>query len=131
MRIPRFDYTPANRLRLILRGGTAHRGSEWTDHPGRPLEDQLAEIAQEVDLRGEAAERNRHADEQAQEAVQQSWESAAHKARAAYTHAYRIKHLEEQADAWHQIKRLTEYVTAVRNHATSLPPGQERTEIEA
>jgi hypothetical protein len=40
-------------------------------------------------------------------------------------------HLEEQADAWHQTKRLTEYVTAVRDHATSLPPGQEKTEIEA
>ncbi|MDF9868748.1 hypothetical protein OKW18_000886 [Streptomyces pratensis] len=34
------------------------------------------------------------------------------------------------ADAWHQTKRLTEYVTAVRDHATSLPPRQERTEIE-
>ncbi|WP_372447179.1 integrase core domain-containing protein [Streptomyces flavofungini] len=41
-------------------------------------------------------------------------------------HAYRVKHLEEQADAWHQTKRLTEYVTAVRDHATSLPPGQKR-----
>ncbi|GAA2465627.1 hypothetical protein ACFPFX_10365 [Streptomyces mauvecolor] len=79
-RIPRFDYTPANRLRFIVRGGTAHRGSEWTDLPGRPLEDQLAEIAQEVDLRGEDAERNRRADEQAQEAAQQSWESAVHRA---------------------------------------------------
>ncbi|MEU5636773.1 hypothetical protein ACH47C_09565 [Streptomyces rishiriensis] len=26
---------------------------------------------------------------------------------------------------------LTEYLTAVRDHARSLPPGQERTEIEA
>ncbi|MFE4692545.1 hypothetical protein ACFRH6_21130 [Streptomyces sp. NPDC056749] len=49
----------------------------------------------------------------------------------AYAYAYRVKHLEQQADAWHQTKRLTEYVTAVRDHATSLPPGQERTEIEA
>ncbi|MYR12290.1 hypothetical protein G3I48_22095 [Streptomyces griseus] len=52
-------------------------------------------------------------------------------ARTAYAYAYRVKHLEEQTDAWHQTKRLTEYVTAVRDHATSLPPGQERTEIEA
>ncbi len=52
-------------------------------------------------------------------------------ARTAYAYAYRVKHLEEQAHAWHQTKRLTEYVTAVRDHATSLPPGQEWTEIEA
>lgn len=72
MRIPRFDYTPADRLRFILRGSTPHRGSEWADLDGRPLEDQLAEIAQEIDLRGEAAEQRRHADEQAQEAARQN-----------------------------------------------------------
>ena len=131
MRIPRFDYAPSNRLRFILRGGSPHRASEWADLPDRPLEDQLAEIVQEVDLRGEAAERKRRADQQAREAEQQRWEAAMRKARAAYAHAYRVKHLEEQADAWHQAKRLTEYVTGVRDHTTSLPPGQEKTEIEA
>ncbi|MGA4839107.1 hypothetical protein [Streptomyces sp. G45] len=131
MRIPRFDYTPSNRLRFILRGGSPHRASEWADLPDRPLEDQLAEIAQEVGLRGEAAERKRRADQQAREERQRRWEAAMHEARAAYAHAYRVKYLGEQADAWHQAKRLTEYVTAVRNQVTSLPPGQERTEIEA
>ncbi|MGV9786439.1 hypothetical protein [Streptomyces sp. NPDC003435] len=46
-------------------------------------------------------------------------------------HAYRVKCLGELADAWHQASRLTEYIAAVSDHATSLPPGQERTEIEA
>ncbi|MEU8673041.1 hypothetical protein [Streptomyces anulatus] len=131
MRIDRFDYTPSNRLRFILRGGSPHRASEWADVPDRPLEDQLAEIAQEVGLRGKAAEHKRLADQQAREAQQRRWETATEEARTAYAYAYRVKHLEEQADAWHQTKRLTEYVTAVRDHATSLPPGQERTEIEA
>ncbi|MEU5231682.1 hypothetical protein AB0G82_20720 [Streptomyces anulatus] len=131
MRITRFDYTPSNRLRFILRGGNPHRASEWADLPDRPLEDQLAEIVQEVGLRGEAAERKRRADQQAREEQQQRWEAAMDKARAAYDHAYRVKHLGEQADAWHQTKRLTEYVTAVRDQATSLPPGQEKTGIEA
>ncbi|WHM36029.1 hypothetical protein [Streptomyces sp. BPTC-684] len=131
MRIARFDYTHSNRLRFILRGGNPHRASEWADLPDRPLEDQLAEIVQEVDLRGEAAERKRLADQQAREEQQRNWETAMDKARAAYEHAYRVKHLGEQADAWHQTKRLTEYVTAVRDQATSLPSGQEKTEIEA
>ncbi|WP_371655205.1 MULTISPECIES: hypothetical protein [unclassified Streptomyces] len=131
MRIARFDYTPSNRLRFILRGGNPHRASEWADLPDRPLEDQLAEIAQEVDLRGEAAERKRRADQQTREEQQRRWEASMQEARAAYAHAYRVNHLGEQADAWHQAKRLTDYVTAVRDHATSLPPGQERTEIEA
>ncbi|MGW2817280.1 hypothetical protein [Streptomyces sp. NPDC001415] len=131
MRIARFDYTPSNRLRFMLRGGSPHRASEWTDLPDRPLEDQLAEIVQEVGLRGEAAERKRLADQQAREVQQKRWEAAMQEARAAYAHAYRVNHLGEQADAWHQANHLTKYVTAVRDHATSLPPGQERTEIEA
>ncbi|MFG2674752.1 hypothetical protein [Streptomyces sp. NPDC048445] len=131
MRIARFDYTPSDRLRFILRGGSPHRASEWADLPDRPLEDQLAEIAQEVGLRGEAAERKRRADQLAREAEQRRWEAAMQEARAAYAHSYRVKHLGEQADAWHETKRLTEYVTAVRDQATSLPPGQEKTEIEA
>ncbi|MGW1004352.1 hypothetical protein [Streptomyces sp. NPDC002520] len=131
MRIPRFDCTPSTRLRFILSGGSPHRASEWADIPDRPLEDQLAEIAQEVGLRGEAAERKRRADQQVREAQQKRWETAMQEARAAYAHAFRVKHLEAQADAWHQAKRLSEYVTAVRDHATPLPPGQEKTEIEA
>ncbi|MBQ0913118.1 hypothetical protein [Streptomyces sp. RM99] len=59
IRIPRFDYTPSERLRFVLNGGQPHRAREWADTPARSLEDQLAEIAQEVTLRGEAAERRR------------------------------------------------------------------------
>ncbi|MEU3069353.1 hypothetical protein ABZ712_20980 [Streptomyces sp. NPDC006906] len=130
MRIPRFDYTPADRLRFILRGGTPHRGSEWADLDTRPLEDQLAEIAHEVALRSEAAEHSRHAHEQAQKTAQQNRENAYHLAHAAHTHAYRVQHLGTQTDAWHEAKRLAEFVTAVRDDAASLPPGQEKTEIE-
>ncbi|OKI10286.1 hypothetical protein A6A06_03440 [Streptomyces sp. CB02923] len=131
MRIPRFDYTPSSRLRFILRGGSPHRASEWADLPDRPLEEQLAEIVQEVGLRGEAAERKRLADQKAREEERKRWEAAMQEARAAYAHAYRVKHLGEQAAAWYQASRLTEYIAAVSDHATSLPPGQERAEIEA
>ncbi|WP_408993584.1 hypothetical protein [Streptomyces sp. 1268] len=130
MRIPRFDYTPADRLRFILRGGNPHRGSEWADLDTRPLEDQLAEIAHEVALRSEAAEHSRHADEQARETAQQNRENALRLAHAAHTHAYRVQHLGTQTDAWHEAKRLAEFVTAVRDDAASLAPGQEKTEIE-
>nr|MDT0522402.1 hypothetical protein [Streptomyces sp. DSM 41633] len=51
------------------------------------------------------------------------------KAHAAY--AYRVKHFGEQSETWYQASRLAEYVAAVGVHATSLPPGQERTEVEA
>ncbi|WP_225882190.1 hypothetical protein [Streptomyces aureocirculatus] len=101
----------------------------------KPVQGRALRIIQALitatEAQGHKAARKRRADQQAREAEQQRWEAAMHEARAAYTHAYRVKHLGEQADAWHRAKRLTEYVTAVRDHATSLPPGQERTEIKA
>ncbi|MFJ7770890.1 hypothetical protein ACIQ1J_21345 [Streptomyces sp. NPDC097107] len=131
MRIARFDYTPSSRLRFMLRGGSPHRASEWADLPDRPLEEKLAEIVQEVGFRGEAAERKRLADQKAREVQQKRWEAAMQEAHAAYAHTYRVKHLGEQTDTWYQASRLTEYIAAVRDHATSLQPEQERTGIEA
>ncbi|MFF0080634.1 hypothetical protein ACFYR1_13180 [Streptomyces canus] len=130
MRIPRFDYTPSDRLRFILRGGNPHRATEWADTSDRPLEDQLAEIAQEITLRGEAAERRRRADQLAAEERRRRWEAAMQEARTAYAHAYRVKHLDEQAEAWHRATRLAEYMTSVRSHAAALPPGEKKAEIE-
>ncbi|MER5936488.1 hypothetical protein ABT121_04100 [Streptomyces sp. NPDC001928] len=130
MRIPRFDYTRSDRLRFILSGVVPHSATEWADLPDQPLENQLAEIAQEVTLRGEAAEHQYRTDQQARDTEQQRREAARQEARNAYAHAYRVQHLEEQTTAWYQAKRLAEYITAVRNHAGSLSPGQEKDETE-
>ncbi|MFG2260892.1 hypothetical protein [Streptomyces mirabilis] len=62
VRIPRHDYSPADRLRICVSGGLPHPAGEWADTAARPLEDQLAEIVQEVGLRVKAAERKRLAD---------------------------------------------------------------------
>ncbi|MFD7695593.1 hypothetical protein [Streptomyces sp. NPDC059805] len=131
VRIPRFDYTPSERLRFIVSGGQPHRASEWADAPGRPLEEQLAEIAQEVTLRGEAAERRRQEEAEAARQKRIRWETAMEQARIRYAEAYRVRHLEAQEAAWHHAIRLTEYVSAVRTRVEAMPPGQTRTEAEA
>ncbi|MFE5814881.1 hypothetical protein ACFQ6S_15935 [Streptomyces sp. NPDC056479] len=131
VRIPRFDYNPSDRLRFILRGGNPHRATEWADTPGRPLEDQLAEIAQEVVLRGEAAERKRLADLEAARQRRLRWEAAMQQARIDYAEAFRVKRLEAQAEAWRHATRLAEYVAAVRAQVEALPAGQERARAEA
>ncbi|MFI1767669.1 hypothetical protein ACH41H_37270 [Streptomyces sp. NPDC020800] len=87
VRIPRFDYTPSERLRFILGGGQPHRASEWADTPGRSLEEQLAEIAQEVALRGEAAERRRLDEIEAAHQKRVRWEAAMEEARVRYAEA--------------------------------------------
>ncbi|SDG68659.1 hypothetical protein SAMN05216260_1266 [Streptomyces griseoaurantiacus] len=131
VRIPRFDYTPSERLRIILSGGQPHRASEWADAPGRPLEEQLAEIAQEVTLRGQAAERRRQDEAEAARQKRIRWEAAMEQARIRYAEAYRVRHLEAQEAAWRHATRLTEYVSAVRTRVEAMPPGQTRTEAEA
>ncbi|MEW2154917.1 hypothetical protein AB0950_06405 [Streptomyces sp. NPDC007189] len=130
VRIPRFDYTPSERLRIILSGGQPHRASEWADAPGRPLEEQLAEIAQEVTLRGEAAERRRQDEAEVARQKRIRWEAAMEQARIRYAEAYRVRHLEAQEAAWRHATRLTQYVSTVRTRVEDMPPGQTRTDAE-
>ncbi|WP_234312358.1 hypothetical protein [Streptomyces griseus] len=130
MRIPRFDYTPSGRLRIVISGGKPHRADEWADTPARSLEDQLAEITQEVTLRGEAAEPKRLADIEAARQKRTRWEAAMQEARVRYAEACRVRHLEAQEEAWRRAEGLTEYVSALRLHAESLPIGPAREEAE-
>ncbi|MEU9999277.1 hypothetical protein [Streptomyces sp. NPDC050848] len=130
IRIPRFDYTPSERLRFVLSGGQPHRASEWSDTPAHSLEAQLAEIAQEVTLRGEAAERKRLDEIEAARQKRIRWEAAMDEARVQYAEAYRVRHFEAQEAAWRHATRLTEYVRAVRTRIETMPPGQARSEAE-
>ncbi|MFC9591083.1 hypothetical protein ACFTUC_15020 [Streptomyces sp. NPDC056944] len=129
-RIPRFDYTPSECLRFVLRGGQPHRASEWADTPARSLEDQLAEIAQEIALRGEAAERRRLNEIEAARQKRVRWEAAMEEAHIQYAEAYRFRHFETQEAAWRHATGLAEYVSAVRTRVDAMPPGQTRTEAE-
>lgn len=130
VRIPRYDYTPSERLRVVLSGGHSHRGSEWIDSTERLLEEQLAEIVHEIGLRGEVAERKRLA--QIEEARQRRlrWEAAMAEARDKYAEDYRVRQLESQEAAWHRAMRLTEYLEAARAHVATLPYGSERARAE-
>lgn len=131
VRIPRFDYTQSERLSFVVSGGQPHRASEWSDTPGRPLEDQLAEIAQEVTFRGEAAERRRLDDIEAARQMRIRWEAAMEEARIRYAEAYRVSHFEAQEAAWRRATCLTEYVSAARTRVDAMAPGQARSEAEA
>lgn len=131
VRIPRYDYSPADRLRIRVSGGRPHRVSEWADTVARPLEDQLAEIVQEVGLRGEAAERKRQADLEEAQQQRLRWEAAKRRATTGYAEAYRVRHLEAQEEAWRRAAGLAEYVSALRLQAESLPTGPARDEADA
>ncbi|MEV4445603.1 MULTISPECIES: hypothetical protein [Streptomyces] len=100
-------------------------------HGRTPFADQLAEIVQEVDLRGEAAERKRLADLEEAQRKRLRWEAAKCRATTEYAEAYRVRHLEAQHAAWQRAAGLVEYVGAPRLHAEGLPPGPAREETQA
>ncbi|WP_406049310.1 hypothetical protein OG280_10635 [Streptomyces virginiae] len=131
VRIPRYDHSPAERLRICLSGGLPHRAGEWADTTSRPLEDQLAEIVQEVGLRGEAAERKRLADLEAAREKRLQWEAAIQRAKIDFAEAARVQHLEAQERAWRRAAGLAEYIDALRLHAQTLATGPERDGAEA
>ncbi|WP_327278973.1 hypothetical protein [Streptomyces sp. NBC_01205] len=131
VRIPRYDHSPAERLRICVSGGLPHRAGEWADTTSRPLEDQLAEIVQEVGLRGEAAERKRLADLEAAREKRLQWEAAMQRAKIDFAEAARVQHLEAQEQAWRRAAGLAEYVDALLLHAKTLATGPERDGAEA
>ncbi|WP_406506025.1 hypothetical protein [Streptomyces sp. NBC_00212] len=128
---PRYDYSPADRMRICLNGGQPHRVGEWADTAARPLKDQLAEIVQEVDLRGLAAERKRLADVEEAQPKRLRWEAAKPQATIEYAEAYRIRHLEAQHSARRHAAGPVEYVGALRFHAEYLPTRPARGDAEA
>ncbi|MGW0731626.1 hypothetical protein [Streptomyces sp. NPDC002851] len=130
VKIPAYDYSPSSRLAIALNGGIQHRRSTWTDAADRPLEDQLPEIVQEVDLRGLAAERKRAEEEEKARNKLSRWEAAMRQARLEYAEAFRIRVLQQQEHAWRQAARLDDYLAAARDRITALPDGAERSAAE-
>ncbi|MFE9468751.1 hypothetical protein ACFYNW_35015 [Streptomyces virginiae] len=130
VRIPRYDYTPSERLRIELSGGQWHHGSQWVDSSECLLEEQLAEIVHEIGLRGEAAERKRLAEVEEARQRRLRWEAAMAEARDQYAEDYRVRQLESQESAWRRATRLGDYLDAARAHVTTLPPGPERMAAE-
>lgn len=117
IRIPRYDHSPSERLSICVSGGLRHRAGEWADTAARPLGDQLAEIVQEVGLRGEAAERKQLADLEAAREKRHRWETATQRAKIDYAEAARVQRLESQEEAWRRAAGLSEYIAALRLHA--------------
>ena len=114
MKIPRFDYLLGSRLAIAISGGFVHRQSQWSDTDTEPLEDQLPEILQEIDLRGTAAEAKRRADQEAAHERRRLWEAAVRQARQDFAEAHRIRALEQQELAWRRAAQLSDYLHAAR-----------------
>ncbi|CAI7978113.1 conserved hypothetical protein [Frankia sp. Hr75.2] len=128
-RPPKYDETPTERLTVHVRGRFEHWQSEWSDRKG-PLEDCLARILQEIELRAAAAEEAWLAAEEAARERRRQWEAAMAKAKVDHREAHRAKVLEQQMVAWRHAGQLREYIVAMEERIASMDGAEAETAAE-
>ncbi|MCK9928829.1 hypothetical protein MXD62_16865 [Frankia sp. Mgl5] len=126
---PKYDETPTERLAIHVLGRFEHWQSEWSDRKG-PLEDCLARILQEIELRAAAAEEAWLAAEEAARERRRQWEAAMAKAKVDHREAHRAKVLEQQMVAWRHAGQLREYIVAMEERIASMDGAEAETAAE-
>lgn len=117
---PKHDEVPSTRLRITIEGKDApFWQSVWSDKSDRPLEDSLAQVLQEIELRHqrEVEKRQREIKEYEERKVQ--WEAARRRASKQLIESHHASILIEQLENWELASRLREYLTAMEEHLGS------------
>lgn len=116
--VQKWDVVPTERLHIrIETHGVSFWGSEWKDTAERPLEDALAQVLQELELRHNAEERKREAAERARIERKRQWEIARERAVEALTDSHRAERLIKQTKKWKKVADIREYADAVEQRA--------------
>ncbi|WHP18857.1 hypothetical protein [Cellulomonas sp. ES6] len=112
---PEFDQVPSDRLQVVLHGdGTVHWGSRWADTQDAPLEESLARVLQEAELRHQALE-DRRAERARKEAeTRKRWEEARSLAVKEFRADHRVHVLLDQIKQLRLVAEIREYAAAVR-----------------
>lgn len=127
---PRYDQVVTERLRLTIEGNARpFRSSVWSDKPSRQLEDTLAEVLQEVELRADQAEQQRLDEIRQYEERKQQWEIARQAAVGKLNEAHRATVLANQLESWELAQRLKLYLAAIEEHL-SVHPEQRQSAAE-
>lgn len=111
-RIATHDRVPTSRLEIGVLGGREYRKSRWADGTV-PLDDQLAQILQEVELRAAFKEEQRLAAERELAERQRQWEEATAAAVKRLRSAHRAEILMRQVDDWARAAQLDAFLDAM------------------
>lgn len=116
--LPKWDYIPTGRLgiRIDSRGGTFW-GDSWTDRDNYPLDDALAQILQELELRHDAAVDRRLAEERQRLERKRQWEAARENAIQQLTDSHRADILRNQVARSKEVAAIRDYTTQLQQHA--------------
>jgi hypothetical protein len=121
--LPKWDYIPTPVLGIRIEGpGPAFWGAAWTDREDRLLDDVLAQILQELELRHDTSTERRLDDERQRIERQRQWEAARDAAIEALTDSHRTSILLDQVTRWSEVAKIRDYATSVEKEMGSQEP---------
>jgi hypothetical protein len=116
--LPKWDHIPTGKLGIrIDTAGPSFWGQSWTDRDDRPLDDALAQILQELELRHDAATERRLDDERQRLERKRQWEAARERAIQALTESHRAEMIMDQVGRWRDVAAIRDYANHIEQDA--------------
>lgn len=127
--MPKWDVVPTGKLGIrIDTSGGSFWGSSWIDRDDRPLEDALAQILQEMELRHDTAVDRRLKEEQQRIEWKSQWKIAREEAIQELTDSHRADMLAGQVALWRGVAIISEYAGELEQRALTEPDDVKRAE---
>jgi hypothetical protein len=112
---PDTDDVPDEHLGITLEGhGGTFWGSKWADTDEHRLEEDLAQILEEIRLRHESLIRQREEAREHEAQQEREWEAARERAVVRYRRQFLIDAMHAQSAKWEQASGLRRYAEAIR-----------------
>ena len=123
---PDFDDVPAEHLGIALEGrGRMFWAGSWADSDDHQLEEDLAQILEEIRLRHDDLIRQREDERERQDRRKKEWEAARERALGMYRQQFLIDAMQSQTAKWAEAASLRNYAEAIRTEADRLE-GEDR-----
>lgn len=130
-RIPSHDDVPSNRLMIRVTSGREYRQSSWSDGKSANLENVLAEVLQELELRAGFEEERRQEQLRRDEERRRAWAAQIERAKQELQEQHRVEVLLEQARRWEQTCLLRRYIGVLSDLVDQLEEGEARSKAQA
>jgi hypothetical protein len=122
--IPRYDYSPAQRLRISLHEWFEQQQTNWADGARTSLDGKLGEILQQIEICSDLCERNRQAQQERERQRQLEEQRRVDRATAQLIQSHRASVLDAQLTAWYKARQLDEYLTAMASRISQMDDPQ-------
>lgn len=122
--VPTHDHVPSSRLTIRVASGREYRQSSWSDGKSANLENVLAQILQELELRAAFEEERRQAQQRRNEERRRTWQAQVEQATQDLQEHHRAEVLLDQARRWEQTSLLRRYIAELTDLVDQLDEGE-------